>query len=129
MGDTMATGVGFTEDEAMPWPTLSMNESRMEFVRKALQQDANFSQLCREYGIARKTGYKWKQRAREDGLKGVRERSRRPQNSPSKLDEPTVCRLVALKLAHRRWGPKKICVLYGRVEGEAPSVSSCHRVL
>jgi len=129
MGDTVAAGVRFTEDEAMPWPTLSMNESRMEFIRRALPAGANFAQLCREYGISRKTGYKWKERAKEDGLRGVRERSRRPQNSPGKLDEATVCRLVALKLAHPRWGPKKVCVLYGRAHGQAPSVSSCHRVL
>ena len=125
----LAVRVRFWEEEAMPWPTLSMKESRMEFVRRALQADANFAQLCREYGIARKTGYKWKERALTDGMNGVRERSRRPQSSPGKLDETTVCRLVALKLAHPRWGPKKLCVLYGKAHGQAPSVSSCHRVL
>lgn len=113
----------------MPWPTLSMKASRMEFVRLALREDTNFAQLCREYGISRKTGYKWKERAMRDGLNGVRERSRRPQSSPGKLAESTVCRLVALKLAHPRWGPKKLCVLYGQAHGPAPSVSSCHRVL
>ena len=32
---------------------------RHEFVLKALEPDANISALCREYGVSRKTGYKW----------------------------------------------------------------------
>lgn len=129
MGYTLATWVRFTEDGAMPWPTQSMNDIRTEFVRRVLATEANLAQLCREYGISRKTGHKWRKRAMEDGLNGVREHSRRPQTSPTKLDEQTVCRVVQLKLAHPRWGPKKLTVLYGRIHGAAPSISACHRVL
>jgi putative transposase len=129
MGDTLAAKVRSTEDGAMPWPTITMNESRREFVRRGMQRDCSFAQLCREYGIARKTGYKWLQRAREEGLKGLRERSRRPRRSPQQLDEDVVCALGKLKLAHPRWGPIKIQELYRRLDGDIVSVSSCHRVL
>ena len=113
----------------MPWPAVTMNDSRLEFVRRAQGQEASVAALCREYGISRKTGYKWLQRAREDGLRGLRERSRRPRCSPRQLGEKEACLLGKLKLAHPRWGPKKIRRLYAQVEGSAPSLSACHRVL
>jgi transposase InsO family protein len=106
-----------------------MNDTRLKFVRRAQEPGANVAHLCREFGISRKTGYKWIARAREDGLRGLRERSRRPQRSPQRLDECTICALGKLKLAHLRWGPKKIRVLYAKAYGDAPSLSSCHRVL
>jgi putative transposase len=129
IGDTLAAQVRFIEDEAMPWPIVTMNESRREFVRRALQPGCNFAALCRESGIARKTGYKWVGRAREEGLRGLREHSRRPRCSPQQLGEEAVCALGKLKLAHPRWGPMKICELYRRQYGEVVSVSTCHRIL
>jgi transposase-like protein len=81
MGNTLAAKVSITEDDAMPWPTVTMNDSRKEFVRRALQSGVNLAELCREFGIARKTGCKWPRRGREDGLNGLRERSRRPRSS------------------------------------------------
>ena len=43
-----------------------MNQ-RSEFVLRAVQT-TNFRDLCREYGISAKTGYKWKQRFIAEGL-------------------------------------------------------------
>ena len=106
-----------------------MKDSRLEFVRRAQRRDVCMTHLCREYGISRKTGYKWLERARQEGLRGVREHSRRPRRSPQRLDETTVCALGKLKLAHPRWGPRKIRILYSKLHGAAPSLSSCHRVL
>lgn len=113
----------------MPWPAVTMNETRIGFVRRAQARGESMAQLCREYGIARKTGYKWLKRAREEGLRGVRERSRRPRRSSVQVAESVVCALGKLKLAHPRWGPKKIRQLYHKAYGEAPSLSSCQRIL
>lgn len=113
----------------MPWQTINMNDVRREFVTKALQGGVGFAALCREFHISRKTGYKWKQRALADGLSALAEHSRRPHRSPQQLDEQTTCALIRLKLRHPHWGPKKVCVLYARQHGTAPSVSSCQRVL
>ncbi|MFM8619745.1 MAG: helix-turn-helix domain-containing protein, partial [Opitutaceae bacterium] len=71
----------------MPWQQTQMNEVRKEFGMKALEAGQSFAALCREYGVSRKTGYKWKLRAMDDGLKGLREHSRRPRSSPKQLDE------------------------------------------
>src|SRR4051812_14481597 len=121
MGDTLAKG--------MPWQTTSMNDVRREFVMKALQAGHEFSQLCREYGISRKTGYKWKERALQDGLQGLAERSRRPRHSPKQLDEDTLCALIRLKLRHPHWGAKKLAGVYARSGGRPPSLSTYQRIL
>ena len=53
----------------MPWKeTLKMNQ-KTEFALKSMMTE-NFRELCREYGISAKTGYKWKQRFMERGLGG-----------------------------------------------------------
>lgn len=103
-------------------------EQRVEFALKALRT-GNFRELCQEYGISTKTGYKWRERFLCKGLEGLAEESRRPRYSPLRLDEEVVCEIVRLKLAHGRWGPRKIRELYLRHYGQAASESSFKRVL
>ena len=52
-------------------------EQRIEFALKALRT-LNFRELCREYGISTKTGYKWRERLLAHGWAGLQELSRRP---------------------------------------------------
>ncbi len=63
------------------------------------------------------------------GLAGLAEESRRPRSSPLRLDEEVVWEIVRLKVAHPRWGPRKIRELYARRDGAAASESSFKRVL
>lgn len=113
----------------MPWKSETMNDVRKEFALKALAAGANLSALCREYGVTRKTGRHWRERAKRDGINQLGERSRRPKTNPTELAEGVVCRLVRLKTAHPAWGPRKICELYRRAYDQVLSISSCHRVL
>lgn len=105
-------------------------DQRIEFVMKALNHP-NFGELCREYGISRKTGYKWRERFVEHGLGGLGEQSRRPHGHAHQLCEDVVCELVRLKRGHPHWGPRKIRELYQRLHrgAEVPSESSFKRVL
>ena len=90
----------------------------------------NFRELCREYGISAKTGYKWRERFLAQGLAGLSDLSRRPQGHADELGEAVVCEMVRLKQAHPHWGPRKIHALYQRKHGgEVPSESSFKRVL
>ncbi len=90
----------------------------------------NFRQLCQEYGISTKTGYKWRERFVAQGLAGMAEESRRPKSHAHELGEGVICEIIALKNAHRHWGPRKIRELYQRKHhGEIPSESSFKRVL
>lgn len=101
----------------------------MEFALKALVHP-NFRELCREYGISAKTGYKWRERFVQHGLAGLNDLSRRPHGHAAELGEAVVCEMVRLKQAHPHWGPRKIQALYQRKHGvEVPSESSFKRVL
>ena len=80
----------------MPWETKNQMNQRSEFALKAMKTD-NFRELCREYGISPRVGYKWKERFEQEGLAGMGERSRRPKHSPDGLLEEVVCRIVRLK--------------------------------
>jgi transposase len=104
-----------------------MNQ-RTEFALRAVQSE-NFRELCREFGISPKTGYKWKERFIAEGLYGLKDESRRPRTSPEALSEEIICRVVKLKTAHRFWGARKLQELYKRSWGEVPSESSIKRVL
>ena len=96
---------------AMPWKQVEPMNQKTEFVLKAIKT-ANFRELCREYEINTKTGYKWKERFLEHGLSGQGELSRRPKGHPKCLDEAVVCEIIRLKQRHRHWGPRKIRKVY-----------------
>lgn len=115
----------------MPWKERDVKSLRLEFVLRALSEPIAFRQLCGEYGIETKTGYKWKKRFIEEGKVGLEDRSRRPHVSPNELGEAVVCEIVRLKEAHRSWGPLKIRELYARRYPlrELPSESTFKRVL
>ncbi len=112
----------------MPWKEKTMINERTEFALKSLQPEVNFTQLCLEYGISRRTGYKWKQRFLEDGASAMVDQSRRPLNSPNELSELEVCRIARLHERHKHWGPKKIHKLYSDRYTPAPSLSTFKRV-
>ena len=112
----------------MPWKTTNVMNQRIEFALKSLKT-SNFRELCRDYGISTKTGYKWQKRLLEHGTGGMEEQSRRPRSSPEQLGEGVVCEIVRLKRRHPAWGPRKIREIYLWAHGNTPSESSFKRVL
>lgn len=88
----------------MPWQEVSTMSLRIEFVRLATAPDANVSQLCRRFGIAPKTAYKWLHRYHEHGLAGLEDLSRRPHSSPKQTSDALVERILKLRTAHPAWG-------------------------
>ena len=59
-------------------------DERMQFVVRRLAGEA-MAELCREFGISRKTGYKIFDRYQECGVQGLTDRSRRPYRYANKL--------------------------------------------
>jgi transposase InsO family protein len=105
-----------------------MINERTEFALRSLQPDVNMSELCKEYGISRTIGYKWKKRFLEEGAPGMRDQSRRPKQPGRELCEEVILRINRLHERHRKWGPKKIHAQYAKAYGDAPSLSSVKRV-
>src|SRR5215469_1942156 len=112
----------------MPWKKVEPMNQRKEFVLKALHTH-NFRQLCQEYGISAKTGYKWRERFYQYGYEGMMEQSRRPRSHAKELGEGVICQIIRLKSAHPNWGPRKLRDIYQRLHGQVPSESSFKRVL
>lgn len=115
----------------MPWQETEVVDQRTEFVLRVMRGAERFGDVCREYGISRKTGYKWKERFLSEGLSGLGDESRRPKTSPTELSETMVCQIVKLKHAHPGWGPRKLRAVLARTgsPSDLPSESSFKRVL
>ena len=64
----------------MPWKASSVMEERLFFVARLLDGEA-MTEVCREFGISRKTGYKILDRYKEHGLAVRIDRSRRHHNT------------------------------------------------
>jgi Helix-turn-helix domain len=59
-------------EEAMPWKECSVMDERLQFVARRLAGEP-MAELCREFGISRKTGYKIFDRYQECGVQGLTE--------------------------------------------------------
>jgi putative transposase len=115
----------------MPWSERFAVSLRKDFVLKAMAKEMPFAEACREFGIARKTGYKWLARFKERGTAGLRDEPRRPSRSPLALSADVTLEIVELREAHSRWGPKKIWRMLVRTHGidDVPSIATVARVL
>lgn len=100
---------------------------REQFVLKASEPKPNISELCREFGISRKTGYFWLKRFKATGLEGLQERSHRPRRIAGVSGE-VVLRLSELNREYPRWGPKKLQELLRAELGAAPAVRTIARI-
>ncbi len=111
----------------MPWQECSTMSLRQEFLALA-QRGSNFSQLCRRFGISRKTGYKWRRRYREKGTVGLVDRSCRPQYSP-RHSRPAIEQQVLAVRDEYGWGARKIKTCLERA-GQGPlAKSTIHSIL
>jgi putative transposase len=110
----------------MPWKKVLPMEEKMSFIIKIKERVLSFAAVCREFGVSRRTGYKWWRRYRESGLAGLEDRSHRPHHCPHRSAAVWRDRVVALRLGHPSWGPKKLRIkLMARYGPEGvPAVST-----
>lgn len=90
----------------MPWKEVTVMQEKEAFVAAAIQKEISFSQLCKEYGISRKTGYKWLARYYQEGT--LSERSRKPHNMPNRTPPEMEQILLEERTEHPTWGPRKL---------------------
>lgn len=92
----------------MSWKELSSLVKRLQFVKLALRAQQSMSQLCRRFGLSRKTGYKWIARFEQEGPRGLRDRACRPHCSPRQISSVWLVRIRRLRRRHRSWGSRKL---------------------
>lgn len=112
----------------MPWARTDVSEQRIQFVSRAASGKERMAGLCREYGIARPTGYRWLRRFQQvPSARSVLDRSRRPLHSPRQTELGKEQRVVELR-EQWGWGAKKLAVLLAQ-EGQRLPVRTIHRIL
>jgi putative transposase len=103
----------------MPWRETSSMEQRLEFIREYETELFTMTELAAQYGISRKTAYKWLERYETDGASGLIDHSRRPRVNPNATDPELVEALLAVRRRHPRWGPKKLLAVVRRSDADA----------
>jgi transposase InsO family protein len=113
----------------VPWKAKSPMDLRKEFIKR-LGANERLTDLCREYGISRKTGNKFKRRFDELGTAGLEDRSRAPKVIPHKTPPEVEEVIVAERKQHPSWGPRKLKDTLERRLGSAfPSAAAIGSIL
>ena len=114
----------------MPWQEKSAERLRMEFVVAHESQQYSFTELCELFGISREAGYRCLRRFREDGIEGLKDRSRAPKSCPHRVDDAIEQLLIEARRKHPTWGPKKLLPwLARRHDIDLPSRSTASQIL
>jgi transposase InsO family protein len=101
----------------------------MEFIAR-LRSGDRMTDLCREYGISRKTGHKLSNRFDEFGVEGLFDRSRAPEHIPHKTPPELVKLVLAERRRHPNWGPRKLKeILERRLGRPFPAASTLGGIL
>lgn len=83
-------------------------DQKIKLISCWLEGDKGISELAREFGVSRKTVYKWIDRYFIEGIRGLEERSRAAHNYPNITGKERIDCIIEYKLKHMKWGPKKI---------------------
>jgi transposase len=115
----------------MPWKEIDVMDQKKAFVFKSFDKSYCFTELCKEFGISNKTGYKWKQRFLADGYQGLEELSRKVKSNAQAVPESVFLEVVWLKHLKMHWGASKILTLYTDRNPSLPRIarSTVERIL
>ena len=106
-------------------------DERLRFVARLLEGEA-MSEVCRSFGISRKTGYKIFNRYKEQGLEALSDRCRRPVRYANQLPDQIESLILRFKREKPHWGARKLRELLVRrldQDFRVPAKSTIHTVL
>jgi putative transposase len=114
----------------MPWRVTTVQRERWKLVQEILKWTEKVAKICRRYGVARKNAYKWLERYQQEGMKGLKDRSRAPHRQARAIDVDIERLVVKLRRKHG-WGARKLwTVLAGYKLGRRrPRLSTVSRIL
>ena len=114
----------------MPWRRSDIMSERIKFIARLLDGE-RMSDLCQEFEISRKTGYKLHDRFKAEGLEGLSDKPRLPIHRPNQTPVKIEQLIQDLRLAHPTWGSPKIKEYLQRKYGELkiPASSTIHCIL
>jgi transposase InsO family protein len=92
----------------MPWKANSVMEARARMVLEYERGEVTMTELCQAYEVTRETGYYWLRRYRSGGLESLGDLGREPKRHPNQTAAELEQRVLELRRAHMRWGPRKL---------------------
>lgn len=111
----------------MPWKDKTVEKLRKEFV-EAAKTSKNFSSLCREFGISRKTGYKWVEHNSQSC--SMSDRNHAPLHIPGKTSVELEEAILLVRADNPEWGAKTILkVLENNGYTDLPCVRTANNIL
>ena len=114
----------------MPWKESNRMNERMKFVVR-LEDGERMTDLCKEFGISRKSGYKIWNRYLQKGPDGLFDESRKPISNPQKTTESIEKVILRLKDKYPSWGAGKLreYLLRKHPEANFPSKTTFYNIL
>ncbi len=100
-------------EPGMPWRESEAVDERTRFVLEYESGDWRMAELCRFFGVARKTGYKWLARHEVDRTAALEDRSSAPRRHPNQICQAIEEQVLRLREKHMRWGPRKLRKVLG----------------
>ncbi len=104
----------------MPWDERTRMDQRVRFIGALSSCAYTMTELCRAFGISRKTGYKWAERYGQEGPDGLKDRSRAPKSCPHRTESRCEQALSEARRKHPLWGPRKLLVVLKRRHPQWP---------
>lgn len=116
----------------MSWDIQDIIGRRHEFVTLALTGAVSMAELCRRFGVSRKTGYKWRRRFGAHGVAALVDRPPDRRRVGQQTPPQTEAKVLALRRRHPTWGPRKLhrrLLDLGHAAEALPAVSTFGRIL
>ena len=110
-----------------PGKRRASNRSGCSLSSATLRGEETVAELCRRFGISRKTGYKLIGRYEAYGEGGLLDLSRAPHYHPNATPTQVVERIVEAKRRRPTWGPKKVVAWLRSIEPDVPWPSPARR--
>lgn len=92
----------------MGWTETCVTEQRVGFLRDWQSGIWKMAELCRRYGISRRCGYKWRGRYEQQGLEGLKDRSRAPRRQAQQTSAAMEEKILETRGRYPHWGAAKL---------------------
>lgn len=115
----------------MTWKETCTMSERESFINGWLSGCFSVTELCERFEVSRKTGYKWINRFKAEGMTGLADQSRARHTQAQRTSDAVIERIVELKLRYDRWGPVTIHSALHRdnPDGSWPAISTIGEIL
>ena len=113
----------------MPWDNKTLVEQRWLMLQRFFKEKAPVTKIAREFGVSRKTFYKFKHRFEAEGVTGLEDRSRAPHQRPKKIPSTVEEAIVELRSQHPDFGPVRLQAELKNLGIDPPSHQGIQNVL